>query len=295
MATQIKDLVAQPGFVKELDQELVQFFLGFTYVPGEETLFKGVYKLEPGGFLTYDATAGLQLGCFWELTFEPDESKSLDDWADAIEGAIEASLGEVCQGVRGRSTFDTCRRHGALFLIDRPLNDPPTNPGEPLDLTDGKAVALELGERFIARAPIELLQFGERFRSESIGRLRLGHLVGKHDALRRLLRLPRTLGPVSVESLEFALRAEYVQDILRPRDPVSGILGEFPVTAPCVFLEASGACLEWVEVDVSHDRHELAVAKDRLAAEPSLKKMADVAVLPVEKAGVAPEQLAHRA
>jgi murein DD-endopeptidase MepM/ murein hydrolase activator NlpD len=65
--------------VKELDQELVQFFLGFTYVPGEETLFKGVYKLEPGGFLTYDAASGLQLGRFWELTFEPDESKSLDD------------------------------------------------------------------------------------------------------------------------------------------------------------------------------------------------------------------------
>jgi len=96
VATQIKDLMGQPGFVKELNQELVQFFLGFTYVPGEETLFKGVYKLEPGGFLTYDAASGLKLGRFWELTFEPDESKSLDDWADAIEGAMEASLGDIC-------------------------------------------------------------------------------------------------------------------------------------------------------------------------------------------------------
>ena len=97
VATQIKDLFAQLGFVKELNTELVQFFLGFTYIPGEETLFKGVYKLEPGGWLTYDAATGLQLGRFWELTFEPDESKTLDDWASAIEAAMEASLGDICE------------------------------------------------------------------------------------------------------------------------------------------------------------------------------------------------------
>ena len=50
---QIKDLFNQSGFVRELNREMVQFFLGFTYVPGEETLFKGVYKLEPGGWLRF--------------------------------------------------------------------------------------------------------------------------------------------------------------------------------------------------------------------------------------------------
>ena len=59
--TQIKDLFDQPGFKRELNRELVQFFLGFTYVPGEETLFKGVYKLEPGGYLRY-AGYGESLG-----------------------------------------------------------------------------------------------------------------------------------------------------------------------------------------------------------------------------------------
>ena len=93
--TQIKDLFDQPGFERRLNRELVQFYLGFTYVPGEETLFEGVRKLEPGGYLTFDAK-GLRLGRYWELTFEPDETKTLDQWADEIESAMEASLRCIC-------------------------------------------------------------------------------------------------------------------------------------------------------------------------------------------------------
>ena len=78
---EIKDLFDQPGFVRELNRDMVPYYLEFTYVPGEETLFKGVRKLPAGGWLRFGAQ-GLELGRFWELTFEPDESKSLDDWAD---------------------------------------------------------------------------------------------------------------------------------------------------------------------------------------------------------------------
>lgn len=93
--TQIKDLFDQPGFNRELNRELVQFYLGFTYVPGEETLFKGVYKVEPGGFFRFGSN-GLQLGRYWELSFEPDETKTLDQWADEIESVMEASLRCIC-------------------------------------------------------------------------------------------------------------------------------------------------------------------------------------------------------
>ena len=87
----IKDLFDKPGFKKELNEELIQFYLGFSYVPGEETLFKGVYKLEPGGYLTF-GKEGLKVDRYWELTFEPDESKTLDDWADEISDAMDASM-----------------------------------------------------------------------------------------------------------------------------------------------------------------------------------------------------------
>lgn len=95
VGTQISDLFGQPGFEKRLNRDMVQFYLAFNYVPGEETLFAGVRKLEPGGYLTFGAD-GLTLGRFWELTFHPDEEKSLDDWADEVEQAMEASLRDIC-------------------------------------------------------------------------------------------------------------------------------------------------------------------------------------------------------
>lgn len=95
VGTEIKELFDQPGFERELNRELVQFYMGFTYVPGEETLFKGVYKLEPGGFLRFGAD-GLQLGRYWELTFEPDDEKTLEEWADELSDAMDASLRDIC-------------------------------------------------------------------------------------------------------------------------------------------------------------------------------------------------------
>lgn len=92
--TQIRDLFDQPGFVRELNEDLIQFYLGLTYVPGEETLFKGVRKLAPGGFLRFGAK-GLQLGRYWELAFSADEGKTLDEWADEISRAMDASMADL--------------------------------------------------------------------------------------------------------------------------------------------------------------------------------------------------------
>lgn len=95
-ATHIKDLFDKPGFVRELDESLIQFYLGFSYIPGEETFFKGVKKLEPGGYLNWSQESGLQLGAFWELSFDPDESKTLDEWAHELSDAMDASMRDIC-------------------------------------------------------------------------------------------------------------------------------------------------------------------------------------------------------
>ncbi|MDO4399526.1 MAG: asparagine synthase-related protein [Coriobacteriia bacterium] len=94
-ATQIKDFFDQPGFVRALNNDLVQFYLAFNYVPGEETLFKGVYKIEPGGYLAHGPN-GVGFGRYWELEFTPDESKTLEDWATEISDAMDASLRDIC-------------------------------------------------------------------------------------------------------------------------------------------------------------------------------------------------------
>ena len=42
------------------------------------------------------ANGRMELGRYWELTFEPDESKTLEEWADEISDAMDASLKAIC-------------------------------------------------------------------------------------------------------------------------------------------------------------------------------------------------------
>ncbi len=90
----IADLFDQPGYERGVNEEMIQFYLGFSYVPGEDTLFAGVRKLAPGGYLRFGGN-GLELGTYWELAFEPDESKTLDDWADEISDAMDVAMRDV--------------------------------------------------------------------------------------------------------------------------------------------------------------------------------------------------------
>ena len=51
--TMIRDIMKQPGFVKELNEEMLQLYLSLTYVAGENTFFRGLKKLMPGRYLIW--------------------------------------------------------------------------------------------------------------------------------------------------------------------------------------------------------------------------------------------------
>lgn len=102
--TQIHDLFEKPGFVRQLNREMVQFYLAFNYVPGEETLFKGVMKVEPGGYVV-NGPNGFGLARYWEPEFAPDETKTLEDWADEISQAMDDSLRDICDADEEYDSF----------------------------------------------------------------------------------------------------------------------------------------------------------------------------------------------
>ena len=47
-ASEIKSLLVHPDFKKELNKDLVSPYLSFSFTPTKETLFKGVYRVDPG-------------------------------------------------------------------------------------------------------------------------------------------------------------------------------------------------------------------------------------------------------
>lgn len=92
--TSIREIMKQPGFVKELNEEMLQLYLSLTYVAGKNTFFKGVKKLMPGRYLVWQ-NGSYEIKRYWMPQFKPDESKSLEDWADEIHTTLETIMAEV--------------------------------------------------------------------------------------------------------------------------------------------------------------------------------------------------------
>ena len=93
--TTIRGIMEQPGFVKELNEEMLQIYLSLTYVAGENTFFRGLKKLLPGRYLIWkDGVVTVKR--YWKPEFHPDDSKSLEEWADEIY----TTLGEIMKEVK---------------------------------------------------------------------------------------------------------------------------------------------------------------------------------------------------
>ena len=52
--SEIKSFLAHPHFQKKVNKDALKMFLIFQYTPTAETMFKNVFKLEPGTYFTYD-------------------------------------------------------------------------------------------------------------------------------------------------------------------------------------------------------------------------------------------------
>ena len=92
--TMIRKILEQPGFVKELNRDMLQLYLTLTYVAGEDTFFKGVKKLMPGHYLIWKQGQP-EVVRYWTPSFRPDETKTLEDWADEIHTTLRDIFPEV--------------------------------------------------------------------------------------------------------------------------------------------------------------------------------------------------------
>ena len=87
-ASEIKAILADPSIERQIAPEMIDRLLTFLYVPGEETLLKGIRKLPPGHYLMVkDGKAIVEQ--YWDLSFaEPSEPKSLKDAEASLLGLL---------------------------------------------------------------------------------------------------------------------------------------------------------------------------------------------------------------
>jgi asparagine synthase (glutamine-hydrolysing) len=76
-ASEIKAILADPSIAREIAPEMIDRFLTFLYVPGQETLLNGIRKLAPGHYLfVKDGKAVVEQ--YWDLRFA-ETTRSLKD------------------------------------------------------------------------------------------------------------------------------------------------------------------------------------------------------------------------
>ncbi len=71
-ASELKAILADPDVEREIDPAMIDRFLTFYYMPGEETLFKRLKKLPPGSYLRVRGDH-VEIKAYWDLSFEQKE------------------------------------------------------------------------------------------------------------------------------------------------------------------------------------------------------------------------------
>lgn len=91
--SEIKSFLYNTSFVKEVNKKALKPYLTFQTSVLEETFFKGVYKLLPGHFFTYDFNKDkLNIKKYYEIEFKIDEKKDINDLTKEIDKTITSSI-----------------------------------------------------------------------------------------------------------------------------------------------------------------------------------------------------------
>ncbi|MEJ2673189.1 MAG: asparagine synthase (glutamine-hydrolyzing) [Deltaproteobacteria bacterium] len=127
-ASELKALMADASFGRQLDLEALDYYLAFGYVPGEKCILKEVRKLPPAHGLIYDlAGEKLTLGRYWQLG-EPDsspatESDLVEELASLLQDSVRLRLiADVPVGVLLSGGIDSSLVTAmAARVCDRPV------------------------------------------------------------------------------------------------------------------------------------------------------------------------------
>jgi asparagine synthase (glutamine-hydrolysing) len=84
----LKGLPAKP----ELNVELIDSYMSFGYVPGENTLHKGIKRLLPGHCMTMDVQNGINIEQYWDLHFNEEADKGFEHYLKQSQYLLEDSI-----------------------------------------------------------------------------------------------------------------------------------------------------------------------------------------------------------
>ena len=90
-ASEIKALLELPSVHPELDPEALDLYLSLRYVPGPRTMFKDIFKLQPGHLLVFENNR-FRIQEYWDVPTGPPQECSLEDAVAGFRELLEESV-----------------------------------------------------------------------------------------------------------------------------------------------------------------------------------------------------------
>ncbi len=90
-ASEIKSILAYPGYERRMNEEALEQYLSFQYSVLPETFFKGIYQLLPGHYLTYKDHM-LQIVRYFKPSLKPDGQESCRKMIKDVEDMMRLSV-----------------------------------------------------------------------------------------------------------------------------------------------------------------------------------------------------------
>ncbi len=124
--SEIKALLANPGFETTVDEEAIPLYLAYGYVPGSRTVYKDVRKLPPATVATLDEDGHWTEKRYWEATFRPEPIHAETAVAEVralLENAVSSRLeSDVPLGAFLSGGLDSTAVVGLMSrMSDRPV------------------------------------------------------------------------------------------------------------------------------------------------------------------------------
>jgi asparagine synthase (glutamine-hydrolysing) len=116
-ASEIKSLLQHPEVTRQVDRRAVDLYLALRYVPGPSTMFKNIFKLQAGHWLTADQN-GIRTGKYWDLDYDSQRNIDLEEFRHLLEETVRLRLiSEVPLGVFLSGGLDSTTMLGLMTQI----------------------------------------------------------------------------------------------------------------------------------------------------------------------------------
>ena len=153
-ASEMKAILIDDEFPREIDEQALAAYFTLSYIPGEMTIYKDIRKLLPGHNLTWKE-GKCSIRKYWNLSFHPEEDKTEKFWIEKMMELLRESVGihlvsEVPLGAFLSGGVDS----SAIVALMTEFSDKPVNTicmgfgGEVGGYLDERGYARQVAERY---------------------------------------------------------------------------------------------------------------------------------------------------